>query len=285
MSAIIYKITSPDGSKVYVGSTTQSVAQRKAKHKSDYACIKKGTKAKRCRSYNLFEEFGFENCLFETIETLHEATKEQKLLRERHWIEAIGTLGQNRPVVNEEEKKELKAQYHRRLKAEKPEVFKQRAKAHYEATKEERKEVHQCECGGQWTGHHKNRHLLSRQHKLFTGELQPEEKKEKPEPTEEELAEKRRKNCEVTKRCYAKDPEKHRQKAREYAEKIGPEERARRYKEWYDKNKEEKATKYKEWYDTVGKEEVVCECGQSYTVANKSRHIRSKHHTDYLSSQ
>jgi len=37
MNAIIYKITSPDGSRVYVGSSTQLyLSNRKAHHHSDY---------------------------------------------------------------------------------------------------------------------------------------------------------------------------------------------------------------------------------------------------------
>jgi hypothetical protein len=269
MNAIIYTITSPDGSEVYVGSSTQLyLSNRKAHHRSDYKRHNLG-QAGRCKSYDLFDRHGFENCRWEVIEILNESTKEQKLLRERHWIEAIGTLGQNRPVINEEEKKQLKHESYKRLYAEKPEVFKAQSKAYYEATQEERKEVHQCECGGQWTGVHKNRHLLSRQHRLFTGELQPEEKKEKPEPREEELAEKRRKNCEATKRWYAKDPERHRQRVREYVEKIGPEERARRYKEWYDKVK------------TI---DVSCACGITYKKGNTSAHLRTKHHIDYINT-
>ena len=260
MNAIIYKIASPDGSKVYIGSSTQLyLSSRKAHHHGDYKKHNLG-QAGRCKSYNLFDEFGFENCRWEVIEILNEATKEQKLLRERHWVESIGTLGQNRPVINEEEKKELKHESYQRLKAERPDVYKAQYKAKYEKNKEKLSEQHTCECGSHYTILHKNRHLLSRHHKLFTGELLPEEKKEKPEPTEEELAEKRRKGCESTKRCYAKDPEKYRQKAREYAEKIGSEETARRYKEWYDKVKDV---------------EVVCEvCGDMYKKGNKSSHFR-----------
>jgi hypothetical protein len=283
MSAIIYKITSPDGSKVYVGSTTQRLCNRKAHHHGDYKKHNLGQSG-RCRSYDLFDEFGFENCLFEAIETLNEATKEQKLLRERHWVEAIGTLGQNRPIVFVEEKKENTKEWLKKDKEARPEVYKARGKANYIKLKPVKSAVVQCECGETYTAGHEKRHKETPSHLIATGQMEPPVKDVRV-LTEEELVEKRRKNCEVTKRCYAKDPEKHRQRAREYSEKIGPEEKARRFKEWYDKNKEEKATKYKEWYNTVGKTEAVCECGETYTPANKSRHIRSKHHTDYLSSQ
>ena len=138
MSAIIYKITSPDGSECYVGSTVKAyLSTRKADHHYHWKQVVKGTKTKRCRSYDLFERYGFEACLFSVVE---QTTPDERLLRERHWIEAIGTLGQNRPIITDEEKKELKHESYLRTKAERPEVLKERQKADYEKNKEKLKE-------------------------------------------------------------------------------------------------------------------------------------------------
>ena len=194
MSAIIYKISSPDGSKVYVGSSKYSLSDRKCGHKADYK--RYNERRHRLHSYDLFDEFGFENCLFEVIETLNEATKEQRLLRERHWIEAIGTLGQNRPVVKDEERKELNSQY---------------SKNWYEAQKQS------------------------------------------------DIAFlKVRANKQRIKYATLKDG---------------------------DEFKSSRAMKNKKQYDANGKTVIECVCGVMHVKGAKSRHLRSKHHTDYLSSQ
>lgn len=233
MSALIYKITSPDGSECYVGSTTAKyLCHRKAQHHTDYKRWKDGKKAK-VSSCDLFERYGFANCLFSIVE---QTTPEERLTRERYWIEAISTLGQNRPVISEEEKKELKHESYLRTRAERPEVLKERAKIYYEKVKEEQAKPIQCECGQIYTILHKKRHEATVKHRVAMGLIEAPVKVKRI-LTEEEIAEKKRRACEATKRYYAKDPEKARQRVREYAEKIGKEERAKRFKAWYDKNR------------------------------------------------
>lgn len=279
MSAIIYKITSPDGSECYVGSTIQKLAQRKTHHKSDFACIVKGTKTKRCRSYGLFERHGFAKCIFSVVE---QTTPDERLVRERHWIEAIGTLGQNRPVITEDEKKELKHESYLRTKANHPEVLKERSKASSIKRKPITSAVVQCECGQTYTAGHEKRHKETDAHLIATGQKEAPVKEEK-EPTPEEVEAKKQKAREVMKRCYDKDPAKFVERSKKYAEEHKEDKEAYN-KTYYANNKQTRKEKFKEWYETVGKKVVVCECGESYTVANKSRHIKSLEHTNYLSS-
>ena len=75
--ATIYSITSTKGNKVYIGSTITSLEVRKATHKKDYTY---------CSSRILFEEYGFENCIFTALE---ECSLEQRYERERVRIENI----------------------------------------------------------------------------------------------------------------------------------------------------------------------------------------------------
>jgi len=72
---IIYSITSDKGNKVYIGSTTVSLAQRTYSHKCD---------SHSCTSNILFDEYGIENCIFTVLE---ECTVEQRTERERYHIE------------------------------------------------------------------------------------------------------------------------------------------------------------------------------------------------------
>ena len=65
----IYKIYSHVGDKIYIGSTTkQLLSQRMAKHRSEYKRWKSGGKCSFIRSYELFDEYGIENCFIELIE-------------------------------------------------------------------------------------------------------------------------------------------------------------------------------------------------------------------------
>jgi group I intron endonuclease len=73
--ATVYSITSTKGNKVYIGSCTMSLEHRKATHKKGYTY---------CSSRILFEEYGFENCIFTVLE---ECFLEQRYERERFRIE------------------------------------------------------------------------------------------------------------------------------------------------------------------------------------------------------
>jgi hypothetical protein len=195
MSAYVYTITSPDGSEVYVGSTTQQPHIRWGKHRCDYQATVDGKRKGMCSSFGLFERYGYYACIFRVVE---ETTVEERMARERHWIDTVATLNIERPTLNDDDAKQKRRESSRR---------------------------------------------------------------------------------------YAENhPDKVKERSRKYAEEH-KEQKATYFKAYYEATKQTRKEKFREWYATVGKEEVICECGQSYTVANKSRHLRSKHHTDYLTSK
>jgi hypothetical protein len=97
---IIYSITSEKGPKVYIGSTIMTLAQRKACHK----------KAKRCRSIILFNEYGWENCVFAVLEVCEH---EIQYVREKHYIQNTeNVVNKAIPGKSDEEKKESIRQYY-----------------------------------------------------------------------------------------------------------------------------------------------------------------------------
>ena len=63
----IYKITDIAYTKMYIGSTCQPLTKRFSNHKADYKLWKNG-KSNKVSSYDLFDEFGIENCKIELIE-------------------------------------------------------------------------------------------------------------------------------------------------------------------------------------------------------------------------
>ena len=78
--AKIYKLWCPDNDLVYIGSTVQTLAQRKGKHKQD-------TNKQSCRSYLLFES-GSE-VKIELIEKFPCDDKMELLKREGEWIRKL----------------------------------------------------------------------------------------------------------------------------------------------------------------------------------------------------
>lgn len=75
----IYKISSPDSSKNYIGSTSD-FPHRIAVHKQydkDYC-------KSLCMSRIIFEEYGFEKCVFEILEECEEDNRNE---REQYWID------------------------------------------------------------------------------------------------------------------------------------------------------------------------------------------------------
>ena len=82
----IYKIESHLGDKIYVGSTAKEyLSQRFQQHKNAYKRWKDG-KTNKVMSYDLFEEYGVENCVITLIESYSCNSKDEKNARERYFI-------------------------------------------------------------------------------------------------------------------------------------------------------------------------------------------------------
>ena len=78
----IYKITDIGYNKCYIGSTTEELSQRMARHRQNYKHFLNGGKGSHIRSYDLFNEYGIEKCKIELIEyykcdTLQELRKRE----------------------------------------------------------------------------------------------------------------------------------------------------------------------------------------------------------------
>lgn len=191
MSAYVYTITSPDGSEVYVGSTTQQPHIRWGKHRYEYQATVDGKKKAYCSSFGLFERHGYYACIFKVVE---ETTVEERMARERHWIDMVATVNIEHPTLNAEDKKQKARESAKRCYAKNPVKFVERSrkyaeehkedkeaynKAYYATNKERRaaefkewyatvgKEVVECECGKPYTRGNKSRHLKSPEHTKY----------------------------------------------------------------------------------------------------------------------
>jgi hypothetical protein len=132
----IYLISSSQTNQVYIGSTKRTLEHRFTEHKYDT----KNRKYK-CKSQVLINEFS--DCKIDLIEY---TTKEDRLQRERYWIEYYGDRAVNKQIPGRTRKEYEKERY-------------QQQKKEYNAVRII------CECGTSYRRDHKTRHLRSRKHK------------------------------------------------------------------------------------------------------------------------
>ena len=182
----IYQIVDVGYTKCYIGSTTETLSQRMARHRvcfKDY--LKRG--GKFTRSFSMFEEFGVENCKIELIENYACNSKEKLLKQEGLHIKAHDNCvnkniaGRTNQEYNEDETiKNRNQQRCRDYKAKHPEQMKQYWKNYYERKTDTRNEIIQCQCGMTLSRNSYWRHQKSNKHQDWLKQ-QPQE----PEPENE----------------------------------------------------------------------------------------------------
>ena len=139
----IYKLWTHLNDDVYIGSTTLTLAQRLAKHKST---AKKTTKGASCSSSVLFEN----DCKV-MIELIEEFSCENRMMackREGELIRANPCINKNIPGRTHKESmkewldshKEQQKEYHKKYHETHREAIKESAKEYYETHKEQLKE-------------------------------------------------------------------------------------------------------------------------------------------------
>ena len=122
----IYKIESTQGPKVYIGSTTkQYLSQRMDKHRSAYKQWKDG-KVNKVMAYDLFDEYGIENCSIVLIESFQCNSKDELRAREGHHIKSNECV--NKYIAGRSQKQWIEDNI---------DHYKERHRRYYEDNKEE----------------------------------------------------------------------------------------------------------------------------------------------------
>ena len=123
----IYKIESHLGDKIYIGSTAKEyLSQRFQQHKNAYKRWKNGTVGKYT-SFELFDEYGIENCQIVLIEAYPCNSKDEKNAKEGHYIKTLNCV--NKVVVGRTRKETQKAYKQSDLGKEAAKKYYQRKKA------------------------------------------------------------------------------------------------------------------------------------------------------------
>lgn len=165
----IYRITDIAYTKFYYGSTCESLTQRLARHRNKYTTYSKGGCTKTS-SFDLFNEFGVENCKIELVELYPCNSKEELRSREGYYIEHNQCV--NRYVAG---RNETFQEYYQRNKpaclAQRKEykiLHKEEEKEYHKKKYQERKHIllakHLCGCGKYYTYEHKKRHEKCKHH-------------------------------------------------------------------------------------------------------------------------
>ena len=92
----IYKIVDNGYTKCYIGSTYNALCKRMYKHREAYKRYLDG-KCQRTTSYELFDEFGVDNCKIELVESYPCCSRDELNAREGYWIRQTECV--NRVVV------------------------------------------------------------------------------------------------------------------------------------------------------------------------------------------
>ena len=125
----IYKIESHLGDKIYVGSTSKKyLSQRMTAHKYSYRAWKIGHGGHN-KAYDLFDEYGLDNCSIVLIEACPCKSRDELHAREGHYIK-------NMECVN----KMIAGRSRKEYKEDNLEKIKERDKKYSEEHKEEKKE-------------------------------------------------------------------------------------------------------------------------------------------------
>jgi len=147
----IYKLWSPQGNEIYIGSTVQPLYKRFHHHKNTSGCSSK----------ILFEKYN--DVRIELIECFSCDNKEELTKKEGEYIRNNDCV--NKCIAGRTDKEYKKEYYEEKYKFQKQKYYQENK----EKIKEYRSKNFTCECGRTVTFHRKSRHELSKVHQDAMG--------------------------------------------------------------------------------------------------------------------
>ena len=133
----IYKIVDIGYNKCYIGSTCESLSQRMTRHRHQYNSHLKGLYGRTC-SFELFDEYGIENCKIELIENYPCNDKEELRRREGQYIETINCVNKQIAGRTPQEYRDGRKD----VKREKDKEYRENHKEELKQKKEEKREYY-----------------------------------------------------------------------------------------------------------------------------------------------
>ena len=164
----IYKLVDIGYSKCYIGSTIETLSNRRAKHIYSYRVWRSGKPMIKCCAFDMFEEFGTENVKIEEIEKYPCKDRDELLAREGYYIQSTDCI--NKKVAG----RNFKGWYN-----DNREKCLNNFKNNYYKNIEERKAYKttpfECECGSTVCLNHKARHSKTSKHQNYINQMNQQE--------------------------------------------------------------------------------------------------------------
>ena len=214
----IYQIVDVGFNKCYIGSTTETLSQRMARHREHYKAHMSGGNRKHERSMMLFDEFGIDNCKILLIkdfpcnsraELEREEGREilnnidmcvnknvvgrtrqeyyhdnqERLLenKKEHRLNNIEKYKEKDRKYNENNKEKISERQKKWYEQNKDEIN-EKNRARYQKNKDKylahQKQPYHCECGTVCVWNVKARHFKSQKHQNWLKQQEPEEEAE-----------------------------------------------------------------------------------------------------------
>jgi len=164
----IYKIESDSTEKVYIGSTTQRLSQRMAKHRANYKKYNEG----KYYFVTSFDILKFGDAKIFLIENYPCSNKEELEARQRHYIKTTNCVNKRQPGRTDkeykEDNKEIIKEKTKAYRQANNEILKKKYNAYYQANKTRAHEYKvkriMCECGREVAQGNMSRHKKSEVH-------------------------------------------------------------------------------------------------------------------------
>jgi hypothetical protein len=195
----IYKIESHLGDKIYIGSTTKEyLSQRMDNHRGNYKVWKSGQRNKTT-SFELFDEYGIENCQIVLLELCPCNSRDELTSREAHFIRTLECVNKriegrtqkewtkvNKDKIRERMRSYDKQKYqdnkeaiiekkkqYRKDNIDKMREYNKLKQAEYkEKISERNKQIYSCECGISCNYSSKGKHIKTIKHKTYLESLE-----------------------------------------------------------------------------------------------------------------
>ena len=240
----IYCIRSHQTDDIYIGSTSKKyLSQRFAQHKSDYKYYLK-TKKHYITSYKILE---YEDAYIELIEN-YPCNSKEELTREE------GKYQRDMDCVN----KQIAGRTNEEWCKNNKEHLSEQNKQYYNNNKEEIAKKNKV-----WRENNKEQ---QKQYRENNKEQKAEYQKQYFLDNKEHLSEQK-------KQYYNNNKEKLLEKAKEYREE-NKEHIASQQKKYKEENREK--------INQTSKIQITCECGGHYSKSNKTKHLKSNKHNNFL---
>lgn len=157
----IYKIESHLGDKIYVGATTKEyLSQRMTAHRKSYGEWKNG-KSRKMTSFDLFEEYGIENCNIVLLELCPCNSKDELSAREGHYVKTLCCVNK---CIPGQTKKEYDEKYYKEYSEKIKKYANQYRESNKDKIKEHKTQPLKCDCGCTIQYTEKARHQRTKKH-------------------------------------------------------------------------------------------------------------------------